>query len=225
MKKMRFILVFIFMLFIPTIVNVYADGVKHIYYTEILSEKVNAGEDIEYIVKYECTDTDYEFGNNKTLYVLFDSNKLQYKTFSEYGTSTGTKYNVSIVKDGVLKIEIDPTTVKAPFTTSVSIKFSTTNASTGSTIIELKTQYDYENLKCEDCDGFWMGEITKNNEKRTIQIEKVANNPDINNDSLIQPPKSEKAPLNLGDYITYISLAMNSILLVVIVVLLVKKKK
>lgn len=243
MKKLNYVLIFIFIMFIPFMVK--ADGVRDFYYTDLISnhsdmfgEHAVVGEDITYVVTYECTDErddSGEYGNKQTLYVLYNSNVLEYKTVSSWEKAT-IKYNVNQVKSGVLKLEMDATKNKIPFKQSVGILFTVKPTSSKSTSIELKAQYDYEKLTCEDCDSFWMGEVAEKSEKRDLEIQTIDNNDnndntvikDNDNDGAVVKNASEAHQTSIFDnnkYITYISLIMNFVLLTTIIVILVKKKK
>jgi len=242
MKKFKLFIIAMILIIIPF--SVKADNLTKFFYTNV--ENVSGIDYVSYNVKYVSkmygSTSAMTKDETRVAYILHDQNILQFGNYSCEGAEEYKNVicNAEEVKPGVVKLSIkSDKDYNDEFEYSVSFRMNVLKKT--STSIELKTQYDYEKLTCEDCDGFWMGIINKGDEMRTVDLSNNKiftgypepevdvntpvedNNEDVTTGSIEQDTTNNDNILT-NKYLVYGLIATNAVLIILVISLLVKSK-
>jgi hypothetical protein len=187
-------------------------------------------DEIDYYVNYN-TETYFtiEASFERYVYIKYDATVLKYVSFAASKSNVSGTVNVEVVSDGLLKLTVKATEVVATLNLDTLLKFEPIK-DTGSTIIELISAWDYENMAANcvdengqeiiDCDAFWSGYAVYSGEKIEIDLTKYAK--PVSTETAKEKP--EEQIQKIKDVLLDCSIVVN-IVLVTLLLLSSKKKK
>ena len=234
MKKIRLLIITLILIFIPLIVK--ADGSGREFYSELLDKSGTLNSKVQYVVGYSSTIYGMDNGESKTGYVKYNPFVFKFNSANEYNTKKlNVNLKISEVSNGVIKFVITSKEEFKQIDYKILFDFTAIDAlnteDNAIATFQLFSRYEYENLTCEDCDGFWMGIVKEDSKSRTFTLHKETkptqeeNNNNVPTNNVEQNNTKEDNGLLSSKNITYALLGANIILVIIVIIFLVKSKK